>query len=82
LTRNFVFFDQAATTADDSERMKKVLQNKSEEDEKRMVQLEEQLKEARYTLYKRPGTPNMAAEEVPGMKLARTRLGKFEALTI
>jgi hypothetical protein len=49
LTRNFVFVAQAATTADDSERMKKVLQNKSEEDEKRMVQLEEQLKEARYS---------------------------------
>jgi hypothetical protein len=41
---------QAATTADDSERMKKVLQNKSEDDEKRMIQLEDQLKEARYKL--------------------------------
>jgi hypothetical protein len=28
--------------------MKKVLQNKSEDDEKRMAQLEEQLKDARY----------------------------------
>jgi hypothetical protein len=28
--------------------MKKVLQNKSEDDEKRMIQLEDQLKEARY----------------------------------
>ncbi len=41
-------FVQAATAADDSERMKKVLQNKSEDDEKRMAQLEEQLKDARY----------------------------------
>merc|ERR1712173_271506 len=39
--------DKAATAADDSERMKKVLQNKAEEDEKRMVKLEDELKEAR-----------------------------------
>ena len=44
----FTCFVQAATAADDSERMKKVLQNKSEDDEKRMAQLEEQLKDARY----------------------------------
>jgi hypothetical protein len=31
--------------------MKKVLQNKSEDDEKRMAQLEEQLKDARYSTY-------------------------------
>jgi tropomyosin-1 len=41
------YFPQAATAADDSERMKKVLENRSLEDEKRMAQLEEQLKEAR-----------------------------------
>merc|ERR1712234_35068 len=39
--------DKAATAADDSERMKKVLQNKAEEDEKRMAKLEDELKEAR-----------------------------------
>ena len=42
-----MFCRQAATAADDRERMKKVLQNKSEDDEKRMAQLEEQLKDAR-----------------------------------
>ena len=53
-------FDKAATAADDSERMKKVktsnytiltliqvLQNKAEEDEKKMMQLEADLKAAR-----------------------------------
>merc|ERR1712128_119359 len=40
-------FDKAATAADDSERMKKVLQNKAEEDEKKMMQLEGDLKAAR-----------------------------------
>ena len=39
--------DKAATAADDSERMKKVLQNKADEDEKKMIQLEADLKEAR-----------------------------------
>merc|ERR1712147_535808 len=39
--------DKAATAADDSERMSKVLQNKSEDDEKRMESLEEDLKKAR-----------------------------------
>merc|ERR1712002_56196 len=39
--------DKAATAADDSERMKKVLQNKAEEDEKRMAKLEDELKDAR-----------------------------------
>merc|ERR1712127_699276 len=37
--------DKAATAADDSERMKKVLQNKAEEDEKRMAKLEDELEE-------------------------------------
>merc|ERR1719167_82790 len=39
--------DKAATAADDSERMKKVLANKAEEDEKRIAKLEDELKEAR-----------------------------------
>merc|ERR1712025_212197 len=39
--------DKAATAADDSERMSKVLQNKSEDDEKRMESLGEELKKAR-----------------------------------
>jgi hypothetical protein len=34
-------FLQAATAADDSERMKKVLENRSLEDEKRMAQLDD-----------------------------------------
>merc|ERR1712018_551475 len=39
--------DKAATAADDSERAKKVFQNKADEDEKRISGLEEDLKEAR-----------------------------------
>ena len=39
--------DKAASAADDSERMKKVLENKSVEDEKRIDQLDQDLKNAR-----------------------------------
>merc|ERR1719447_970206 len=39
-------FDKAATTADDSDRMAKVLQNRASEDEKKMQGLSEQLKDA------------------------------------
>merc|ERR1712106_1107409 len=39
--------DKAGTAADDSERAKKVFQNKSEDDEKRIIGLEKELKEAR-----------------------------------
>merc|ERR1712002_346007 len=39
-------YDKAATTADDSDRMAKVLQNRSQEDEKKMSTLTEQLKDA------------------------------------
>merc|ERR1711920_365843 len=39
--------DKAATAADDSERAKKVFQNKADEDEKRISGLEKDLKEAR-----------------------------------
>ena len=39
-------YDKAATTADDSDRMAKVLQNRAQEDEKKMQTLAEQLKEA------------------------------------
>merc|ERR1712226_259588 len=38
---------KAGTAADDSERAKKVFQNKAEEDEKRIIALEKELKEAR-----------------------------------
>merc|ERR1712168_718751 len=41
--QNFV---KAATTADDSDRMAKVLQNRASEDEKKMQGLSEQLKDA------------------------------------
>merc|ERR1712213_218955 len=36
--------DKAATTADDSDRMKKVLENRAAEDEKKLIRLEEELK--------------------------------------
>merc|ERR1711915_726035 len=39
--------DKAATSADDSERAKKVFQNKAEDDEKRIIALEKDLKAAR-----------------------------------
>merc|ERR1712106_550929 len=39
--------DKAGTAADDSERAKKVFQNKAEDDEKRIIALEKELKEAR-----------------------------------
>merc|ERR1711962_455242 len=39
-------YDKAATTADDSDPMAKVLQNRSQEDEKKMSTLAEQLKDA------------------------------------
>jgi len=39
-------YDKAATTADDSDRMAKVLQNRASEDEKKMSVLAEQLKDA------------------------------------
>ena len=39
--------DKAATAADDSERMRKVLEARAVQDEERMTLLEEQLKEAR-----------------------------------
>merc|ERR1719360_326233 len=39
-------YDMAATTADDSDRMAKVLQNRASEDEKKMSVLAEQLKDA------------------------------------
>ena len=39
--------DRAAPAADDSERAKKVFQNKADEDEKRISGLEKDLKEAR-----------------------------------
>jgi len=39
-------YDKAATTADDSDRMAKVLQNRSQEDEKKMSTLADQLKDA------------------------------------
>ena len=38
--------DKAATTADDSDRMKKVLENRAAEDEKKLVRLADELKEA------------------------------------
>ena len=38
--------DKAATTADESDRMAKVLQNRASDDEKKMVLLADQLKEA------------------------------------
>ena len=38
--------DKAATTADDSDRMKKVLENRAAEDEKKLVRLAEELKDA------------------------------------
>merc|ERR1712083_182800 len=38
--------DKAATTADDSDRMKKVLENRAADDEKKLVRLAEELKEA------------------------------------
>ena len=41
-----VKLDKAATTADDSDRMSKVLQNRASDDEKKMQTLAEQLKEA------------------------------------
>ena len=43
----FAKLDKAATAADDSERAKKVFQNKADEDEKRISGLEKDLKEAR-----------------------------------
>merc|ERR1711973_1027026 len=46
-------YDKAATTADDSDRMAKVLQNRSQEDEKKMSTLAEQLKEAQKKANKR-----------------------------
>ena len=39
--------DKASTAADDSERMRKVLENRAIQDEERMTKLEEELKEAR-----------------------------------
>merc|ERR1712082_241603 len=39
--------DKAATSSDDSERAKKVFQAKADEDEKRIIALEKDLKEAR-----------------------------------
>merc|ERR1712002_337376 len=39
--------DKAGTAADDSERAKKVFQSKADEDEKRIIALEKDLKEAR-----------------------------------
>merc|ERR1711872_837038 len=39
--------DKAGTAADDSERAKKVFENKAVEDDKRIAGLEEELKEAR-----------------------------------
>merc|ERR1719266_817793 len=39
--------DKAGTAADDSERAKKVFQSKADEDEKRIIGLEKDLKEAR-----------------------------------
>ena len=38
--------DKAATTADDSDRMKKVLENRATDDEKKLIRLAEELKEA------------------------------------
>merc|ERR1712209_319984 len=38
--------DKAATTADDSDRMKKVLENRAAEDEKKLIRLAEELKDA------------------------------------
>merc|ERR1712045_127438 len=39
--------DKAATAADDSDRMRKVLENRAIQDEERMTKLEEELKDAR-----------------------------------
>ena len=39
--------DKAATTADDSDRMRKVLESRAQQDEERMGKLEEELKGAR-----------------------------------
>merc|ERR1712154_750120 len=39
--------DKAATAADDSDRMRKVLENRAVQDEERMSKLEEELKSAR-----------------------------------
>merc|ERR1712158_6924 len=39
--------DKASTAADDSERMRKVLENRALQDEERMTKLEEELKDAR-----------------------------------
>merc|ERR1712130_103785 len=42
--------DKAATTADDSDRMKKVLENRAADDEKKLVRLAEELKVVANTL--------------------------------
>merc|ERR1711885_60584 len=39
--------DKSATAADDSDRMRKVLESRAQQDEERMAKLEEELKDAR-----------------------------------
>ena len=56
--------DKAAETADNSDRMAKVLQNRAADDEKKMLNLAEQLKEASpQTSCQRPATLMGFSEE-------------------
>ena len=46
----FFVYSQAATAADDSDRMRKVFESRALQDEDRMSKLEEELKDARYNI--------------------------------
>merc|ERR1719151_404490 len=66
--------DKAGTAADDSERAKKVFQSKADEDEKRIIALEKDLKEAREKALTRLELP-LTTLNVP-RRFSRARLTK------
>ena len=47
MSSSLFLYSQAATAADDSDRMRKVFENRAVQDEERMSKLEEELKDAR-----------------------------------
>merc|ERR1739844_419719 len=80
--------DKAATTADDSDRMKKVLENRAADDEKKLVRLAEELKEAQKQaedadkMYDETQKKMMETERNLEVSDERASVGEIKILTV
>merc|ERR1712010_25067 len=76
--------DKAATTADDSDRMKKVLENRAADDEKKLVRLAEELKEAEDAdkMYDETQKKMMETERNLEVSDERASVGEFKIIEL